>query len=114
MSKLKFGGATASIALIPYFFLAISPEIIVHKRLLLVMTLNFKSGRVSCGNGPVAVNLLKYLTHDFNTVVDATGIRSRYDTGTSFGIGGSPAIHRGTADGNSVNVSHVSVRGAVV
>lgn len=55
-----------------------------------------------------------YRTYDFHTIIQATGISSCYDGGTSLGVLGSSTVHSDTANSHGVNVSHVAVRCAIV
>lgn len=58
--------------------------------------------------------LAAYVTYDFNAVIDTAGISGCYDGGASFRVSRSFTFHGGTANGDSVNVSYVTICSAIV
>lgn len=64
--------------------------------------------------GTFRTDLGRIVTYDFDTAVEATGIRGRHDGGASLGVRRCLALDRGTADGHRVYAVDVSIGGAVV
>lgn len=58
--------------------------------------------------------VISVITYNFNVIVNTAGVRSCYDSSTSFRVNGSFALVSSAANSHRVNASYVTVRGAIV